>query len=35
MASKSGSFVLISRDNRQELRCTKEELAEELWKRLL
>ena len=35
MGSKSGSFVLLSRDTRQELQCTKEELAEELWKRLL
>ena len=35
MGSTGGDFVLLSRDNREELRCTKEELAEELWKRLL
>jgi phosphopantothenoylcysteine decarboxylase/phosphopantothenate--cysteine ligase len=35
MGSEGGDFVLLSRDNREELRCTKEELAEELWKRLL
>ena len=35
MGSTGGDFVLLSRDNREELRCTKEELAEELWKQLL
>jgi phosphopantothenoylcysteine decarboxylase / phosphopantothenate---cysteine ligase len=35
MGSKAGDFVLLTGDNRDELRCTKEELAEELWKRLL
>ncbi len=35
MGSTGGDFILLSGDNREELRCTKEELAEELWKRLL
>jgi len=35
MGSTGGNFILLSGDNREELRCTKEELAEELWKRLL
>jgi phosphopantothenoylcysteine decarboxylase/phosphopantothenate--cysteine ligase len=34
MGSTGGDFVLLSGDNREELRCTKEGLAEELWKRL-
>ena len=35
MESAGGDFVLLSGENREELRCTKEELAGELWKRLL
>jgi phosphopantothenoylcysteine decarboxylase/phosphopantothenate--cysteine ligase len=35
MASSGGNFTLLSGENREELRCTKEELAGELWKRLL
>lgn len=35
MGSTGGDFVLLSRDIREEIRCTKEELAGELWKRLL
>jgi phosphopantothenoylcysteine decarboxylase/phosphopantothenate--cysteine ligase len=35
MASTGGNFTLLARDIREELRCTKEELAGELWKRLL
>ncbi len=35
MGSTSGDFVILSRDHREEIRCTKEELAGELWKRLL
>jgi phosphopantothenoylcysteine decarboxylase / phosphopantothenate---cysteine ligase len=35
MGSAAGDFVLLTGDNRDELRCTKEELAGELWKRLL
>ena len=35
MGSAGGEFVFLSRDKREEVRCTKEELAGELWKRLL
>jgi phosphopantothenoylcysteine decarboxylase/phosphopantothenate--cysteine ligase len=35
MGSTGGDFVILSGNSREELRCTKEELAEELWKRLL
>jgi phosphopantothenoylcysteine decarboxylase/phosphopantothenate--cysteine ligase len=34
MGSEGGDFVLLYGNNREELRCTKEELAVELWKRV-
>jgi phosphopantothenoylcysteine decarboxylase / phosphopantothenate---cysteine ligase len=35
MGSPGGDFILLSGKDREELRCTKDELAGELWKRLL
>jgi len=35
MGSAGGDFVLLSGDKREEIQCTKEGLAGELWKRLL
>ena len=34
MGSEGGNFILLDGNNREEFQCTKEELAEELWKRL-
>ncbi|MEI6292660.1 MAG: bifunctional phosphopantothenoylcysteine decarboxylase/phosphopantothenate--cysteine ligase CoaBC, partial [Methanomicrobiales archaeon] len=35
MGSPGGNFTLLTSEDRKELRCTKDELAGELWKRLL
>lgn len=35
MGSGGGDFIILSQKSREELRCTKEELAGELWKRLV
>ena len=35
MGAEGGTFVILTRQGRDEIRCTKQQLAGELWKRLL